>query len=119
MQLNLLVASALMEPTKMNIETAESGEEALRMLEKNDYDLVFMDHFMPGMDGVETTQRIRQMSDEKKRQIPIVALTADAMEGVREELLGNGMNDFLTKPLIINEVYQVLRNWLPEEKIEQ
>lgn len=117
--LNLLVASALMEPTKMNIETAESGEEALCMLEKNDYDLIFMDHFMPGMDGVETTQRIRQMSDEKKRQIPIVALTADAMEGVREELLGKGMNDFLTKPLIINELYQVLRSWLPEEKIER
>lgn len=115
--LNLMVAEALMEPTKMKTDTAESGEDALRMIEREDYDLIFMDHFMPGMDGVETTERIRAMSDPKKSHIPIVALTADAMEGVREELLSKGMDDFLTKPIVIKDLGQVLKKWLPQEKI--
>lgn len=116
---NLLVAEALMEPTQMQIDTAESGPDALRMIAQNDYDLIFLDHFMPGMDGVETTKHIRELEDEKKRQIPIVALTADAMEGVKEELLSKGMNDFLTKPIILKNLYQILRNWLPADKIQE
>lgn len=116
--LNLMVAKALMEPTKMQIDTAESGLEAISMIQSEDYDLVFMDHFMPEMDGVETTERIRKLEDDKKNKIPIVALTADAMEGVKEELIKHGMNDFLTKPIIINELYRVLREILPEEKIQ-
>ena len=95
-----------------------SGLEAISMIQSEDYDLVFMDHFMPEMDGVETTERIRKLEDDKKNKIPIVALTADAMEGVKEELIKHGMNDFLTKPIIINELYRVLREILPEEKIQ-
>lgn len=82
-----------------------------------DYDLIFMDHFMPGMDGVETTARIRDLSDENKRELPVIALTADAMKGVREELISKGMSDFLTKPIVIGDLYKMLRKWLPEEKI--
>lgn len=82
-----------------------------------DYDLIFMEHFMPGMDGVETTARIRDLSDENKRELPVIALTADAMKGVREELISKGMSDFLTKPIVIGDLYKMLRKWLPEEKI--
>lgn len=117
--LNIVVAKALMKPTKMQIDTANSGEEALKMIEQKDYDLIFMDHFMPGMDGVETTEHIREFADETKKHIPIVALTADAMKGVKEELLSKGMSDFLTKPIIVNDLYKILRNWLPKEKIMQ
>lgn len=116
-KLNLVVATALMEPTQMHIDMAESGEQALKMIDENDYDLIFMDHFMPGMDGVETTARIRDLSDENKRELPVIALTADAMKGVKEELISKGMSDFLTKPIVIGDLYKMLRKWLPEEKI--
>lgn len=116
-KLNLVVAAALMEPTQMHIDMAESGEQALKMIDENDYDLIFMEHFMPGMDGVETTARIRDLSDENKRELPVIALTADAMKGVREELISKGMSDFLTKPIVIGDLYKMLRKWLPEEKI--
>ena len=118
-KLNLLVAKALMEPTKIQIDTAEGGEEALRLIDKNDYDIVFMDHFMPGMDGVETTAHIRALDDEKKSKLPVIALTADAMKGVREVLISKGMSDFLTKPIIIGDLYKMLCKWLPEEKVLQ
>ena len=72
---------------------------------------------MPEMDGIETTEHIRQLANPQKANVPIVALTADAMEGVKEEMLSRGMNDFLVKPIIIKELYDVLRKWLPKEKI--
>lgn len=97
---------------------AESGEEALKMIDKNHYDIVFMDHFMPGMDGVETTAHLRALDDEKKSKLPIIALTADAMKRVREVLISKGMSDFLTKPIIIGDLYKMLRKWLPKEKLQ-
>ncbi len=118
-ELNLMVAEALMEPTRMQIDTAESGMRALEMLGEKKYDIIFMDHFMPEMDGVETTQKIRALSDNQNSATPIIALTADAMAGVREELLGAGMDDFMTKPIIMETLNQILRKWLPEEKVEE
>ena len=115
--LNLMVAEALMQPTEMKITSVESGKEAIACMEHDDFDLVFMDHFMPEMDGIETTEHIRQLANPQKANVPIVALTADAMEGVKEEMLSRGMNDFLVKPIIIKELYDVLRKWLPKEKI--
>ena len=113
------VAAGLLAPLQMSIDTASSGRECLEMVQSKQYDLIFMDHFMPGMDGVETTEHIREFADETKKHIPIVALTADAMKGVKEELLSKGMSDFLTKPIIVNDLYKILRNWLPKEKIMQ
>lgn len=74
---------------------------------------------MPGMDGVETTAHIRALDDEKKSKLPVIALTADAMKGVREVLISKGMSDFLTKPIIIGDLYKMLCKWLPEEKVLQ
>ena len=115
----MIVAEALMEPMQMQIDTADSGETALSLLQEKTYDIIFMDHFMPGMDGVEATQKIRAMEGNSNQHQPIVALTADAMAGVKEKLLQSGMNDFITKPIIIELLYEVLRKWLPEEKIEE
>ena len=115
--LNLMVAEALLSPIGMTIETAESGFETLDKLAETTYDLIFMDHFMPGMDGTETVQKIRALDGNPNQNIPIIALTADAMAGVKEAMLANGMNDFMSKPILIDVAYQVLQRWLPEDKI--
>ena len=115
--LNLMVAEALLSPIGMTIETAESGFETLDKLAETTYDLIFMDHFMPGMDGTETVQKIRALDGNPNQNIPIIALTADAMAGVKEAMLASGMNDFMSKPILIDVAYQVLQRWLPEDKI--
>lgn len=112
-ELNLMVAEALIEPSEIHIDTADSGKKALAILEKEQYDLIFMDHFMPEMDGVETVRQIRRLEDGQDRRTPVIALTADAMAGVREELLESGMDDFLSKPILIKSLNQVLKRWLP------
>ena len=83
-------------------------------------DLVFMDHMMPDMDGVETTARIREMGkkDPYFAVVPIIALTANAMKGVREFFLEQGFNDFIAKPVEIDRLDEMLRTWLPEDKQE-
>ena len=86
------------------------------MIQEQDYDLVFMDYFMPEMDGSETTKCIRNLSGNKK-EVPVIALTADATENVKEELLRIGMSDFMTKPIILKDLYDILRKWLKPEKI--
>lgn len=111
-KMNLNVARALMRPTQMQIDLADCGFSALAKIQENDYDLIFMDHFMPEMDGVETTARIRALPDEKKSSTPIVALTADAVTGVREQLISKGMDDFLSKPILMPELLKILRKWI-------
>ncbi len=118
-EINQEVAVALLEPFKMRIDVASNGQEALDMVQKKQYDLVFMDHFMPVMDGVEATRRIRALGEEAYRKLPILALTADAVQGVREELLAAGMDDFVSKPISIKEISKTLKRWLPENKINK
>ena len=109
---NLKVSKALMEPYGMIVDTAESGNKAIEMVKNGDYDLIFMDHMMPELDGVDTTRLIRNLDDEKAKSIPIVALTADVVAGTREMLLEEGMQDFLAKPIKDTELKAVLRKWL-------
>jgi PAS domain S-box-containing protein len=115
---NLLVAKGLMLPYGMQIDTSLSGMEAIKMIKKNRYDIVFMDHMMPGMDGVETTEHVRALAkdDEYFGKLPIIALTADAVSGVKETFLGGGMSDYLTKPIEIFKMEDILEKWLPAEK---
>lgn len=116
-EINREVAKALMEPFKMQIDVAYNGKEAVEMVQKVQYDLVLMDHFMPVMDGVEATRQIRALEKEDDRKIPIIALTADAVQGVREEFFSAGMNDFASKPIAMDDISRVLQQWLPQEKI--
>lgn len=116
-EINREVAKALMEPFEMQIDVARNGKEALEMVQKEQYDLVLMDHFMPVMDGVEATRQIRALEKEEDRKIPIIALTADAVQGVREEFFSAGMNDFTSKPIEMEDISRVLQQWLPKEKI--
>lgn len=115
---NLKVASGLMQPYNMQITTAQSGPDAIEILHSKDIDLVFMDHMMPGMDGVEATKIIRDKKDEYYKNIPIIALTANAVNGAREMFLDSGFNDFLAKPIELSALDRILRNYLPKEYIQ-
>ncbi len=113
---NLTVAEGLLRPLKMMISAATSGKEAIRKIEEEHYDLILMDHMMPEMDGVETTRIIRRMYPDYD-DVPIIALTANAVSGVKEMFLSEGMNDFVPKPIEIGRLAGVIRKWLPKEKI--
>ena len=115
---NLRVAKELMAPYKMDVNTCLSGSESLAMVEEKRYDIVFMDHMMPGMDGIEATSFIRSMEsgDGYYQNLPIIALTANAVSGQREMFLENGISDFLAKPIDIQKLNDILEKWLPEEK---
>ncbi|MCL2057638.1 MAG: ATP-binding protein [Oscillospiraceae bacterium] len=111
-QINLKVALAYLERHNIHAETALSGPEAIMKIQKagRPYDLVFMDHMMPIMDGVETTHRIRALGFA---DLPIVALTANAIEGIRDLFLQSDMNDFLSKPIDPEKLNSALVRWLP------
>ncbi|MDR1073604.1 MAG: response regulator [Treponema sp.] len=116
---NLMVAEELLKFYELRVDTCTSGEKALSLVQENFYDLVFMDHMMPEMDGIETTRRIRAIirgDDPYFRQVPIVALTANALVEYRELFLQSGLNDFLAKPIEIDKLYGILKKWLPPEK---
>lgn len=113
-EVNLQVAVGLMHPYRMQAECVLSGREAVDAVQEKDYDLVFMDHMMPGMDGVEATRVIRALPDAKYKRLPIVALTANATQEARQLFIGEGFNDFLAKPIETTKLDEVLRRWLKE-----
>ncbi|MDL2274367.1 response regulator [Oscillospiraceae bacterium OttesenSCG-928-G22] len=118
---NLTVVEGLLAPYQMQIDTCKSGAEAIALIEKYQYDMVFMDHMMPEMDGLEATSRIRQLPsfDGYAKTLPIVALTANAVSGMKEMFLNNGMNDYLAKPIETPKLNAMLDKWIPKEKREK
>ena len=117
-EMNIKVTTALLKPFKLNIDTASNGKEAVDMVKNNRYDLVFMDHMMPIMDGVEATKVIRKLEGEYYSKLPIIALTANVMQDARELFAKEKMNDFVAKPIQIEEITDCLLKWLPKELIE-
>lgn len=116
--MNLKVACGLLAPYQMQIETVLSGKACMEKLKTSpDYDIVFMDHMMPGLDGVDTTKLIRAEEGEYFKRLPIVALTANALTEVKSVLMEAGMDDFIVKPIDMHDMYRVLLRWLPAEKI--
>ncbi len=114
--INLKVESGLMKNYRFKIDTALSGKEALEKLESKDYDMVFMDHMMPEMDGVDTLHRIRDKAGIYYANIPVIALTANAVAGAREMLLSEGFQDFLAKPVELASMHRILEKYLPDAK---
>jgi CheY-like chemotaxis protein len=102
----------------MNVDCATSGKEAIELVKSNRYDLVLMDHMMPEMDGIEATAEIRALGahDDYFVNLPIIALSANAVFGVRDMFLQNGMNDYLPKPIYVAKLYGALERWIPNEK---
>ncbi len=115
-RINLEVAKGLMKPFELNLETAINGAIAVDMVAKNTYDLVFMDHMMPEMDGIDATTAIRKMDGDYYKNLPIIALTANALVGAKELFVKEGMNDFLAKPIEVEKLNDILQTWLPKEK---
>lgn len=118
-EMNLKVARGLLQPLQMNIDTASSGKQAIEMVQEKRYHIVFMDHMMPVMDGVETTQNIRKLADEYIQNMPIIALTANAVMGAREIFKEAGMNDFVAKPIELKDICSKIRAWLPSELVHK
>jgi len=117
---NLKVAEGLLKPYNIQVDLCESGQKAIDQITKeasrgNLYDFVFMDHMMPEMDGVEATKRIRELNFS----LPIIALTANVIPGIKEMFLANGFSDFLSKPIDIAELNVLLKKWIPAEKQEK
>lgn len=110
-EINREVASMLIRKMGHSVEFAENGIDVLRILEEKSIDLILMDCQMPLLDGYETTQKIREHTDPRIRNIPIIALTAHAISGERKKCLDAGMNDFLSKPFKATDLEQVISNW--------
>ncbi len=117
--MNLKVASGLLRPYQMEIVTTDSGKNALELMQQRKFDLIFMDHMMPEMDGVETLKRIRALEVEYCKTVPVVALTANAVSGAREMFQNEGFCDMVAKPVEMSMVERVLQRFLPEELIER
>lgn len=115
--MNLKVAKGLMEPYQMQIDTAQDGKKALQMVQKKHYDIVFMDHMMPVMDGMEATAAIRALKGDIYQQLPIVALSANTTAEAKEMFLQGKMNDFIAKPIKVKELAKCILKWLPKELV--
>ena len=116
--MNLIVAEGLLKYYGINVSTAVSGYEAIQMCQNNEYDLVFMDHMMPGMDGVEAMRKIRAGRGTKDEHLPIIALTANTMSTAREMFAAEGFDGFVSKPINLTELERVMKKVIPERLIE-
>lgn len=114
-EINCMVAEEMLKPLEMRIEIAMDGRQALEMVCKKQYDLIFMDHFMPVMNGIEAAKEIRSQEGDYYKKVPIIALTANTAKEQQEEYLAAGMNDFLSKPIDMTELYQMVRKWIPDK----
>lgn len=115
---NLKVIVNLLKKTKIQVDTAESGAQCIKMAAEKPYDIIFMDHMMPEMDGVETYQKMKEMKDSPNAHTPVIMLTANAINGVKEEYLSYGFVDYLSKPVRGDKLERMILNYLPEDKID-
>ncbi len=117
-EMNLLVAKGVLGSYGIDVDTCLSGKEAVEKCRKTNYDLVFLDHMMPGFDGVETLRRIREIDDGACKELPIIALTANTISGAREMFRNEGFNEFIPKPIERSVLERVLRRVLPESCLQ-
>ena len=114
-EMNLKVFLGLLKNHGMQIDTAMSGKECLARIEQNAYHMIFMDHLMPEMDGVETLRQIRELKTNRSKDAVIIILTANAVSGAREMFLEEGFADYLSKPIIAVNLEKMIQKYLPEE----
>lgn len=116
-RMDQIVASSLLKDTKIRVDLCGSGEEALERIRENDYDLVFLDQKMPELDGTETLYRLRIREQNSGKHLPVICLTADAAEGAKERYCSRGFTDYLAKPVDGKALKELLRRYLPREKV--
>ncbi len=114
---NLDVFKSLLKRTKVQIDTAESGFEALKLSEDKKYDIIFLDHMMPEMDGIETLHNMKKRENDPNAETPVICLTANAISGAREKYLSEGFDDYLTKPIEPVKLEEMLIQYLPGDKV--
>ena len=117
-KMNRKVFTKLLAPTKMQIDQAESGFECIDKMKAKHYDIVFLDHMMPEMDGKETLQHLKALKDYPSENAVIIALTANALVGARQEYINDGFDDFLPKPIIYKDVQELILKYLPPQFVE-
>lgn len=115
--INRKVFRNLLKATKVSVDEAESGTECLEMIQSKHYDIIFLDHMMPELDGVETLHQMKEMSTHKCKETPVIALTANAIQGAREMYLKEGFDDFLSKPIQPEKLEKMIKARLPKELI--
>lgn len=114
--MNLRIMSLLLKGSQIKVDTAVSGMEAIKMAKENVYDIIFLDHMMPLMDGVETLERLK--AEKLVSVTPVIALTANAISGARDMYLDYGFSDYLSKPVDAKVLEAIIEKWLPKSKIE-
>ncbi len=117
--MNLVVATSIFSDYKMIIDTASSGKEAILKFKNNDYDIVFMDHMMPEMDGVEAMKRIKKSAAEDGRDITVVVLTANVISGAREMFMKEGFDGFIAKPINTADFERLMIQLLPASNVSK
>lgn len=116
-RMNLDVFRALLKKTRVRVMTATSGKECLRQVQKQEFDIIFLDHMMPGMDGVETLKQLKALKDNLSKDTPVIALTANAVAGAKEEYIAQGFADYLSKPVQGSTLEKMVRAYLPEKLV--
>ena len=117
--INLTVVKGLLKATRIHVDTAESGMETLELVRKKKYDAILLDHRMPEMDGIQTLEALKKMKDNLSIDAPLIALTANAGAGAREEYVAAGFNDYLSKPVNSEALESMLKEYLPKDKVRE
>ena len=115
--MNIAVVKSLLKKTLLKVSSCTGGAECLRLVQKEKFDVILLDHMMPEMDGIETLRRMRQLEGNLCKDTPVIALTANAVVGAKEMYLAEGFHAYLSKPIAGERLEEVLRNHLPKEKI--
>lgn len=117
-EINCKVFKNLLKKTGINVTDRNSGKEGLSLVKENHYDIIFLDHMMPDLDGIETFHIMKDMEDNKCKDTPVIIFTANAIKGAKEMYLEEGFDDFLSKPIIPEQLENIIRQYLPPELIE-
>ncbi len=116
-KMNLTVIQGFLKRTLLQVDVVENGADMLNYVQQKKYDVIFIDHYMPGMDGIEALHRMRQLPGNVNAGVPCIALTANAVAGAREMYLAEGFTDYLTKPVDSSKLEQMLLDYLPESAV--
>ncbi len=117
--MNLFVVKKLLEKTKVQVVTCMNGEQCLNLAKVDKYDIILLDHMMPGMDGIETLKNLKTMDDNQNKNTPVIALTANAILGAREAYLREGFDDYLSKPIDGMHLEELLQKYISKEKVKK
>ncbi len=117
--MNLMVFKSLLKQTQVQIDIANDGDEGLSLTQDQKYDIIFLDHMMPGKDGIETLHELKEQRNNINQYTPVICLTANAISGAREKYIEAGFNDYLTKPIDSGKLEDMFIHYLPKEKIEK